>query len=279
MKAIRALSLVSFLASVQGDFSCVCTQGTYNGSALSGSTECDSALSVFVSAAARSNCSAAKRELEATGGWKATHVDCCGATTDVCPTYTGGTCTTSGCDAERNAVCVTDDARTYQGVTLPATKRCMCRTGMCVCHGRCIAQNATCVAPSNIAPASCDKDTSATCLTSGCDSSRNAVCGGFPSFTCTCPDGTCNCRGTCVAPGACQDLTCAQGTDTGGTCRVSSCNANRNAQCTGGKCMCGPGLCACNGQCKNSSLDSECVSSATRVFVGLGLAGVLALWC
>merc|ERR1712144_168115 len=37
--------------------------------------------------------------------------------------------------------------------------------------------------------------------------------------------------------------------DTGGTCRVFSCNSSRKASCKNSKCVCGAGKCAIGGKC------------------------------
>lgn len=278
-QAFRVLPVVCLLATVQGDYSCVCTGGVYNGTALTGNSQatCDQALNIQLTPAQRTNCTTSKAALEAMSGYQEIHDNCCnnGAGTGGCSSDTGATCNLNGCDAARNAACLSQDPIVIGGVTLPATKKCICSGGTCACHGNCIAQNATCVSPATSPQDTCDSNTGGLCATDGCDASRNAVCGGPRSgFKCICPDGTCNCRGTCVAAGACEELTCEQ--DTGGTCKVSSCKAERNAQCTDHKCMCGPGLCNCNGACQATELDCT-PSDANQVKTLLGLCMVMAV--
>jgi len=50
--------------------------------------------------------------------------------------------------------------------------------------------------------------------------------------------------------------------DTGGTCRIASCNADRNAACVDGLCVCSEGECAVDGKCIRTTTTSVASSTA-----------------
>merc|ERR1712072_1030479 len=117
----------------------------------------------------------------------------------------------------------------------------------------------------------CSNDTSGTCRVMSCNSSRKARCvrSGFMGSTskCLCPAGSCAIGGKCVVktasptsqptaqptanptanPTASPSNQCSK--NTGGTCRVFSCNSSRKASCVNSKCVCGAGKCAIGGKC------------------------------
>merc|ERR1712139_485667 len=111
--------------------------------------------------------------------------------------------------------------------------------------------------------AQCSNDTGGTCRVLSCNSSRKARCvkSGFLGSTskCLCPAGSCAIGGKCVVttasptahptanPTASPSNQCSK--NTGGTCRVFSCNSSRKASCVNSKCVCGAGKCAIGGKC------------------------------
>merc|ERR1712093_714736 len=107
----------------------------------------------------------------------------------------------------------------------------------------------------------CSADTGGTCRVFSCNSSRKASC---KNSKCVCPAGSCAIGGKCVAtqaptahptvqptaaptaqptanPTASPSNQCSK--NTGGTCRVFSCNSSRKASCKNSKCVCGAGKC------------------------------------
>mmetsp|Transcript_51581 Transcript_51581/g.159823 ORF Transcript_51581/g.159823 Transcript_51581/m.159823 type:complete len:236 (-) Transcript_51581:139-846(-) len=88
--------------------------------------------------------------------------------------------------------------------------------------------------------ASCDQDTSGSCMVRSCAASRGPATCSWGS--CKCPTGWCSQHGRCFAtPTACSS-------DPGGNC-TSVLDCHGKTMCMAGKCVCAPGHCAMNGKC------------------------------
>merc|ERR1711881_371096 len=191
-----------------------------------------------------------------------------------CSNDTGGTCRVLSCNSSRKARCVKSG---FLGSTSKclcpagscAISKCVCGAGKCAIGGKCVSMTGapqsgeedeenfleTKSSSEADSKAQCSNDTGGTCRVMSCNSSRKARCvkSGFLGSTskCLCRAGSCAIGGKCVvttaSPTANPTIQCSA--DTGGTCRVFSCNSSRKASCVNSKCMCGTGKCAIGGKC------------------------------
>jgi len=206
--------------------------------------------------------------------------------TNQCSADTGGTCRVFSCNSSRKASC--------------KNSKCVCGAGSCAIGGKCVATQAPTAHPTvqpTAAPTAhptvqptaqptanptanptaspsnqCSKNTGGTCRVFSCNSSRKASC---KNSKCVCGAGKCAIGGKCVSmTGAPQsgeedeenfletkssseaDSKAQCSNDTGGTCRVMSCNSSRKARCvksgflgSTSKCLCRAGSCAIGGKC------------------------------
>merc|ERR1712093_675789 len=163
--------------------------------------------------------------------------------------------------------------------------KCVCGAGKCAIGGKCVSMTGapqsgeedeenfleTKSSSEADSKAQCSNDTGGTCRVMSCNSSRKARCvkSGFLGSTskCLCRAGSCAIGGKCIVktasptsqptaqptanptanPTASPSNQCSK--NTGGTCRVFSCNSSRKASCKNSKCVCGAGKCAIGGKC------------------------------
>merc|ERR1711881_192286 len=195
-----------------------------------------------------------------------------------CSNDTGGTCRVLSCNSSRKARCV-------KSGFLGSTSKCLCPAGSCAIGGKCVVKTASPTSQPTAQPTAnptanptaspsnqCSKNTGGTCRVFSCNSSRKASC---VNSKCVCGAGKCAIGGKCFSmTGAPQsgeedeenfletkssseaDSKAQGSNDTGGTCRVLSCNSSRKARCvksgflgSTSKCLCRACSCAIGGKC------------------------------
>merc|ERR1711959_741250 len=203
-------------------------------------------------------------------------------------------CRVMSCNSSRKARCV-------KSGFLGSTSKCLCRAGSCAIGGKCVVKTASPTVQPTAQPTAnptanptaspsnqCSKNTGGTCRVFSCNSSRKASC---KNSKCVCGAGKCAIGGKCVSmTGAPQsgeedeenfletkssseaDSKAQCSNDTGGTCRVMSCNSSRKARCvksgflgSTSKCLCRAGSCAIGGKCvvKTASPTSQPTAQPT----------------